>query len=455
MNNRMIVYLVGAGPGDSGLITVKGQQCLQKADVVLYDRLCNPALLDEIAATTEQIYVGKNMGHHALPQEQINALLVEKARQGKIVVRLKGGDPFVFGRGGEEAEVLSAAGIPFEVVPGVTAGFAAGAYAGIPLTHRDFTTSVTLVTGHLKTGKERPHDIDWATLAQGNGTLVFYMGLSNISNICQQLIHHGRVQNTPVAVVSHASTPAQRTIIATLTTAAHEVTQHNITSPAVIIIGDVVQLHNQLSWFPRCQPTIAAGADEATEKPEIEVRAQTIVTTAKDQPRKNILIFTGNGKGKSTAAFGMALRAVGHKQRVRIVQFMKKDSRVGELIALKKLKINITQSGLGFVPQADNPQYAAHCEAAAQGLAVATDAIFSGDYDLIILDELCGALAHGLLDESAVIALLQRAPTPLNLVLTGRNATKALIELADTVSEINPVKHAYMQGINARMGVEF
>jgi cob(I)alamin adenosyltransferase len=134
---------------------------------------------------------------------------------------------------------------------------------------------------------------------------------------------------------------------------------------------------------------------------------------------------------------------------------MKKDSSVGELIALKKLEINITQSGLGFVPQADNPRYAAHCEAAAQGLAVATDAIFSGDYDLIILDELCGALAHGLLDESAVIALLQRAPTPLNLVLTGRNATQALIELADTVSEINPVKHAYMQGINARMGVEF
>ena len=448
MNKTTRVYLVGAGPGDSGLITVKGKRCLQRADVVLYDRLCNPALLGDVSPAAEQIYVGKNMGHHALPQEQINALLVEKAREGKVVVRLKGGDPFVFGRGGEEIDTLAEAGIPFEVVPGVTAGFAAGAYAGIPLTHRDFTTSVTLVTGHLNTRKDPQRDIDWPALGRGHGTLVFYMGLTNIATICDELIRHGRAADTPVAVVSHASTPQQRTLIATLADAPQQVAQQGVTSPAVILVGDVVTLHERLDWFQRSLTTEEAIAAETPSK-SADTRPQD------DTARTNILIFTGNGKGKSTAAFGMALRAVGHGQRVRILQFMKNDPDVGELAALERLGVPVEQSGLGFVPKPDHPQYAAHCEAAEQGLARSEAAIFSGNYDLIILDELCGTVARGLLDEHRVVDLLRRAPAPLTLVLTGRHAVPALIDLADTVSEIQPIKHAFEQGIPARKGVEF
>ncbi|MCA1797164.1 MAG: uroporphyrinogen-III C-methyltransferase [Geobacteraceae bacterium] len=448
MNTTTRVYLVGAGPGDSGLITLKGKRCLQRAEVVLYDRLCNPALLGDVAPAAEQIYVGKNMGNHALPQEQINALLVERARAGKVVVRLKGGDPFVFGRGGEEIDTLAAAGIPYEVVPGVTAGFAAGAYAGIPLTHRDFTTSVTLVTGHVNTRKDPQRDINWAALALSDSTLVFYMGLTNIATICTRLIDHGRAADTPVAVVSNASTPKQRTLIATLADAAQEVECQAVTSPAVILIGEVVRLHERLDWFQRSLP--------APEEEPGTVALKTSVNAAeKGRQRTNILIFTGNGKGKSTAAFGMALRAVGHDQRVRIIQFMKNDADVGELGALERLNIPVEQCGLGFVPKPDHHLYTAHCEAAEKGLARAEEAILAGGDDLIILDELCGAVARGLLAEQRVIDLLRRAPAGLTVVLTGRRASSALIEIADTVSEIQPVKHALEQGIPARKGVEF
>ncbi len=452
MNENAMVYLVGAGPGDSGLITVKGMRCLQHAEVVLYDRLCNPALLDEVPKAAERIYVGKNMGHHTLPQEQINALLVTKARQNKVVVRLKGGDPFVFGRGGEEVDALVDAGVPFEVVPGVTAGFAAGAYAGIPLTHRDFTTSVTLITGHLNTRKDPQRDIDWPALGCGRGTLVFYMGLTDIATICQQLIEHGRPTATPVAVVSHASTPQQHTLIATLADAAEQVKLQRVTSPAVIIVGEVVQMHKRLDWFQHRLLQSAEIEAETIPKPPVDAPRATSTDT---KSRKNILIFTGNGKGKSTAAFGMALRALGHGQRVRILQFMKNDTSVGELAALSQLGVPTEQCGLGFVPRPEHPRYPAHKKAAAQGLTRAAAHICSGNYDLIILDEICGAVAHGLLDEHEVVDLLRRAPTPITLVLTGRYAAPALIKLADTVSTIQPLKHALEQGIPARKGVEF
>lgn len=243
------VYLVGAGPGDPDLITVKGLRCLQQADVVLYDKLSNPAFLEEVQSHAERIYVGKIKGHHSMPQQQINELLVEKARAGNSVVRLKGGDPYIFGRGGEEAQHLKDAGIIFEVVPGITAGFAAAAYAGIPLTHRDFTTSVSLITGHVNTSKNEQTDINWSALATGNGTLVFYMGLGNITSICQQLIAHGRPANTPVAVISHATTTRQRTLIACLSDAPQRVAHNNIETPALIIVGEVVSLREQLRWF--------------------------------------------------------------------------------------------------------------------------------------------------------------------------------------------------------------
>ncbi|SHI96396.1 uroporphyrinogen-III synthase /uroporphyrinogen-III C-methyltransferase [Malonomonas rubra DSM 5091] len=242
------VYLVGAGPGDPGLLTIKGQLCLTQADVVIYDYLANPLLLGYAPEHAEKIYVGKVRGNHHLPQEQTNALLAEKAAEGKQVVRLKGGDPYIFGRGGEEAAYLKERNIPFEVVPGVTAGFAAAAYAGIPLTHRDITTSLALMTGH-----ERPErklsSLDWEKLATGLGTLIFYMGMTNLRMISEQLIEHGRSPKTPVAVVQWATLPRQRTLVGTLETIADDVVREGIEPPAVIIVGEVVGYRENLRWY--------------------------------------------------------------------------------------------------------------------------------------------------------------------------------------------------------------
>jgi len=244
------VYLVGAGPGDPGLITVKGRDCLARADAVVYDYLANPELLRHAPVVAQKLYVGKTKGCHHTPQEQINALLVELARAGKTVVRLKGGDPYVFGRGGEEAQALAVAGIPFEVVPGVTAGFAAAAYAGIPLTHRDYTTSLGLVTGHEKPEKKLS-SLDWEKLATGVGTLVFYMGIANLEVIAEQLVAHGRSPQTPVAIIRWATTPQQQTLVADLATIVTRARETAIKPPAVIIVGEVIGLRDQLAWFER------------------------------------------------------------------------------------------------------------------------------------------------------------------------------------------------------------
>jgi len=243
-----MVYLVGAGPGDPGLITVRGLDCLCRAEVVVYDYLANPFFLDEVPAGAERIYVGKTRGCHHTPQGRINQLLIDRARAGKRVVRLKGGDPFIFGRGGEEAQALFEAGIPFEVVPGVTAGFAAAAYAGIPLTHRDHTTSLGLFTGHEKPEKKLS-SLDWEKLATGIGTLVFYMGMTNLPVICEQMIRHGRSPRTPVAVIRWATTPRQQVVEGTLESIVDDVTKAGLRPPAVIIVGEVVGLRRQLRWF--------------------------------------------------------------------------------------------------------------------------------------------------------------------------------------------------------------
>ena len=209
------VYLVGAGPGDPELITVKGKRCISIADVVIYDYLAAKALLDHTGPRCECIYVGKKGGDHTLPQLDINQLIVSQAKAGKIVTRLKGGDPFIFGRGGEEAEILAAAGIPFEIVPGVTSAIAAAAYAGIPLTHRNFTSTVAFITGHEDPAKAQS-DIDWSALAQGIGTLVFLMGVKNLPLIVARLRDHGRSERTPVALVQWGTTNRQKTVVGTL-----------------------------------------------------------------------------------------------------------------------------------------------------------------------------------------------------------------------------------------------
>ena len=214
-----MVYLVGAGPGDPGLITVRGLALLRRADVVVYDQLASPELLKEAPAGAELLYVGKKAGAHAVPQGGINELLVHRARAGLTVVRLKGGDPFVFGRGGEEAEELAAAGIPFEVVPGVTSAVAVPAYAGIPVTHRRYTTLVTFITGHEDPTKEAS-TIPWAALGQNPGTLVFLMGVKNLAENCRRLIEAGRAAETPAAVIQSGTTLTQRTVVGTLATIA-------------------------------------------------------------------------------------------------------------------------------------------------------------------------------------------------------------------------------------------
>lgn len=251
-----LVYLIGAGPGDPGLITVKGRDCLRRAEVVVYDYLANPTLLRE-APQAEAIFVGKSRGNHHRPQEEINHLLVKLAGQGKIVARLKGGDPFIFGRGGEEALALQQAGIPFEIVPGVTAGFAAPAYAGIPLTHRDYTTSLALLTGHEDPDKGFS-SLDWEKLATGVGTLVFYMGMANLETIAGQLVRHGRPATTPVAVIRWGTTAEQETLVATLGDVVTKVRATGVKPPAIIVVGEVVQLRQQLRWFDT-QPLFGRG----------------------------------------------------------------------------------------------------------------------------------------------------------------------------------------------------
>ena len=243
------VYLVGAGPGDPGLLTLRGKEVLEMAEVVIYDYLANPRFLDYAPPEAERIYVGKKGGDHTLSQEGINDLLVQKALN-HTVVRLKGGDPFVFGRGGEEAQVLKRAGIPFEVVPGVTAAIAVPAYAGIPLSHRDHTASIAFVTGHERedAGDSK---IAWDKLATGVGTLVFFMGVKNLPEICGSLMAHGRGPETPVAVIRWGTTTEQETVVGNLGNIVEKVREAGLKPPAITVVGGVVDLRDELNWFER------------------------------------------------------------------------------------------------------------------------------------------------------------------------------------------------------------
>lgn len=239
------VYLVGAGPGDPELLTLKALRLMQQADVVIYDRLVSPAIMELCRRDATKIYVGKARSNHAVPQEGINALLVEYASKGKRVCRLKGGDPFIFGRGGEEIQELFAAGVPFQVVPGITAASGCSAYAGIPLTHRDYAQSVRFLTGHLKEGSP---ELPWDELVYQNQTLVLYMGLVGLEKICEKLIEHGQRPDMPVALISKGTTPEQKVVVGTLADIASKVEENHIQAPTLTIIGDVVSLREQLQW---------------------------------------------------------------------------------------------------------------------------------------------------------------------------------------------------------------
>jgi uroporphyrin-III C-methyltransferase/precorrin-2 dehydrogenase/sirohydrochlorin ferrochelatase len=240
------VHLVGAGPGDPDLLTLGALKALQRADVVVYDHLVGNGILELAPRHAQRVYAGKESAHHSMRQEDINQLLVRLARQGRRVVRLKGGDPFIFGRGGEELEALAQAGIPFEVVPGITAASGVSCYAGIPLTHRDHAQACVFVTGHLKDGTV---NLDWPALARPHQTVVIYMGLAALAEICRQLAAHGLPESTPAAVVEQGTTTRQRVVTGTLATLPARALESALKPPCLIIVGSVVSLHEPLSWF--------------------------------------------------------------------------------------------------------------------------------------------------------------------------------------------------------------
>jgi uroporphyrin-III C-methyltransferase / precorrin-2 dehydrogenase / sirohydrochlorin ferrochelatase len=253
------IYLVGAGPGDPDLLTFRALRLMQQADVIVYDRLVSAPILDLMRRSAERIYAGKYPRGPAVPQEEINALLVRLAKEGKRVVRLKGGDPFIFGRGGEEIATLVDEGIAFQVVPGITAANGCAAYAGIPLTHRDYAQACIFVTGHLRDGTV---DLNWEMLAQPRQTLAFYMGLLSVEIICKRLIQHGLAFDTPAALIAQGTQPAQRVLVGDLKTLPNLVARANVKAPTLIIVGQVVRLHHRLRWFSPHRGQRASGDNE-------------------------------------------------------------------------------------------------------------------------------------------------------------------------------------------------
>ncbi|MBK6982400.1 MAG: uroporphyrinogen-III C-methyltransferase [Betaproteobacteria bacterium] len=278
MSARGEVFLVGTGPGDPELLTVKALRLIREAEVVLYDNLVSAEIMALVPAATERIYVGKKRSDHTMRQEAINELLVTQARRGRRVVRLKAGDPFVFGRGGEEIETLGASGVRFEVVPGITAALGAASYAGIPLTHRDYAQSCVFVTGNTQDGSL---NVDWAAIVRPRQTVVIYMGFQNLAELCHELVAHGLSPSTPAALVQQATTSAQRVVSADLATLADRAHEAGLKPPTLIIVGEVVKLRERLEWFEANRAQQAQqGSPAAGERPRQCVEPENLRPTA-------------------------------------------------------------------------------------------------------------------------------------------------------------------------------
>jgi cob(I)alamin adenosyltransferase len=435
---RGAVYLVGAGPGDPDLLTVRARDLLAIADVVAHDALVGPAILALARPGAELLAVGRRHGGGPTPY-RLHPDVIARAAAGQLVVRLKAGDPLVFGRGGEEAEELAAAGIRFEIVPGVCAALGAAAYAGIPLTHRDCASDVALLTGHDVDGSHPSHT-DWSEAARGTGTLVLFMAGRALAANLARLIAGGRARTTPAAYIAAATTPDQRVVTGTLDTLAADVERAAVdpSAPALVIVGEVVRLRERLAWFTPAPAPVPVGA------------------ARRDAPgeRGLLVVYTGQGKGKTTAALGIVFRALGRDMRVAVVQFIKGKWKTGERRFAETLpQLTFLVMGNGFTWNSDD---LSRDRAAAQAAwATARRLIASGEHAVVVLDEITFAVHYGFVELPDLLAALRDRPPHVHVVVTGRNAPEELRALADLVTDMTCVKHPFERGVAAQPGIDY
>jgi cob(I)alamin adenosyltransferase len=425
-----VVYQVGAGPGDPGFLTVRAAELLRTADVIAHDLLVPPAILALAAPTAERLAVGRRHGDGATSY-RLHPAVLERARAGMRVVRLKAGDPMIFGRGGEEADELQAAGIRFEIVPGVSAALGAAACAGIPLTHRDLASDVTFVSGHDAEGAHSSRT-GWPRLAGGAGTIVMYMASRSLAANLARLIEGGRPAETPAAYIAAATTPDQQVVVGTLATLATLIGAVDPTAPALIIVGEVVGLRERLAW-----------------------RGEAAAPLARTPAGRGLLmVYTGQGKGKTTAALGMVFRALGRNLPVAVVQFIKGKWKTGERMFAEQLPgLTFLVMGRGFTWNSDD--LSRDRNAAVAAWTRSKELIASGEHTVVILDELTYAINYGFLDGAEVVAALVARPPHVHVLVTGRNAPDALCAAADLVTEMRPIKHPFEHGHKAQPGVDF
>jgi cob(I)alamin adenosyltransferase len=422
------VFLVGAGPGDPELLTVRAHHLLRRAEVLAHDELVPPAILALAPARAERLAVGRRHGDGPTSY-RLHPLVLERALAGRDVVRLKAGDPMVFGRGGEEAEALAAAGVPFEIVPGVTAALGAAAGAGIPLTHRDCASDLTFATGHGVDGSHL-HVSDWDAIARARGTVVLYMAAHKLGACTARLLAGGRAPGTPAAYVEAASTPAQRVVVGTLADLAERVGPVTGEAPGLVVVGEVVARR------------VAAAPPRAPSAPP------------RPRGRGWVMVYTGGGKGKTTAALGAVWRALGRDLRVAVVQFIKGKWHTGERAFAETLPaLTFLVMGQGFTWESDDLTRDRRAAEAAWQRARAL--IQDGAHDLVVLDEITYALSYGFVALDEVLATLAARPAHVHVLLTGRHAPEALVAAADLVTEMRSRKHPFERGEKAQPGIDY